>query len=82
MWTVFSGRSKESRSVILPVVSSIWAENVFSVAEESTTVRWPPMPQLQLTEEARIVMEESDIRRARRIDIAGDTGCAKCLAVN
>src|ERR1051326_7281033 len=41
IWTVFSGISYVSRMVLLPVVSSIWEENVCSVLEESTTVRYP-----------------------------------------
>ena len=38
--------------------------------------------QFQLAEEARVVVKEADIRRTRRIDIAGHTGCAKGLAVD
>ncbi len=68
--------------MILPVVSSICAENVFSVADDKHHRAMSADAQLQMAEEPGVVVEEPDIRRAGRIDISGNIGGAEGLAVD
>ncbi len=38
--------------------------------------------QLQMAQEARVIVKKTDVRGAGRINVSGDAGCAKGLAVD
>ena len=82
MCTVFSGRSNESRRVMLPVVSSICAAERFLCARGQHNSSMPTDPQLKLAQEARVVVEKTDVRRAGRIDVSRDAGSAEGLTID
>ncbi len=67
---------------MLPVVSSICAENVFSVLDDSTMRAMTADAQLQMAEEARVVVKKSNVGRARGMNVSGYIGSAESFAVD